>query len=537
VTIILSCLRLMTPVAALAGMLLAAPAASAQQRPLPGPAEQFFSRSISPGLRLEQYISALRIEFRVLDADRDGVLTAADRDRMQQQFAAGMRASAIIHLMSADLDGDGVVTREEVIKYVTSTVGAGAPHETEEARRRRIDREVAAHMQADLNHDGVIDAAEMQAYAKQNASFRQTLTNPALDAALTLATDGKVTFADYAAAAERVFRAVDTDGDGTISQQELDAWRARMRPPSPTAARTVPVDPRQEREAACVMPPVPAGAKLVLIGTYHGTGISTVAIGSQDVTTLAARITIEDGTEPLYVVLVSAAPVIWQFDGAVARVARAVLASPYYYYRARLPGIPAGVTGLAREVVSFSPRGDCINPFADQPTIDAALAVGAVRRRTGQEPAAVVATRQAEHIWLPSARQEHSGEEPPDDMKSMQIGRSTAQLTTAGVREAFARLFPVGVVRIDPAAVIAGQAVEPYQVLPGAAGLLQLLDDGKIVPGKGQELIVRDKIRYPAGLSNSYRILIPKGVPKPDGDASGICVVVEDEPAPPRPGC
>jgi Ca2+-binding EF-hand superfamily protein len=332
-------------VAVLATLLATFPAA-AQPSPLSGPIAQLPACAITPGLTLADYLVRCRFAFHAFDADNDGVLTSADQDRMQQRFAAGMRATRISLIMRADLDGDGVVTRDEAVKYVMST-SLSVPLQGDEAgRQSRIDHAVDDFMKADLDHDGVIDAAEMLAYAKQNSVAARTFTNAAFEAMLARAADGKVTLAQFDAAAEEVFHRADTDGDGVISREESEAWRRRPAPGRPVAPGQAPTtlaqpapppDPGQVREAACIMPVVPMGAKVIMVSTYRGTGVSTIAIGSQDVTTSVARVTIEDGAEPLYVVLVSAAPVIWQFDGAVARVTRAVLVSNHAAYPEAAP--------------------------------------------------------------------------------------------------------------------------------------------------------------------------------------------------------
>jgi Ca2+-binding EF-hand superfamily protein len=519
------------PAVAVVVWLTSAASALAQPAPVPAPAEQWLARSIAPGLALSRYLEQRRTEFRSLDFDHDGVLTTADREGFLVRAAASARAISIQQIIEADLDGDGVVTREEVVKAATARAGH-APSEGEALRRKRIDDAVAERMKADLDGNGVIDPAEMIAYAKQSAALMRPNPNVDLEAALSLAVDGKTTLAAYEEAAERVFRVVDTDGDGLVSKEEFEAYRRRATP------RPATPDPRQTRETECTMPPVPAGAKVVLVGTNGGTGVSTVALGSQDAVTSAARVTIEDGVEPLYIGLVSAMPLIWQLDGAVERIAKVVLvASGGAYYRKPPPGIAAGVTGLAREIAAFASRPDCIKSFSDRPTIDSTLAAGAVRRRTGHEPDAVVPLDGAEHVWLPSGRSETSYERPRD-VKTMQIERSTTQLTAAGVREKFERMYPAGVVQIDPASVIGGQSVEPYAVLPRGAGLLQLLDEGKLELGRGQEFVVRAKIRYPAGLDSSYRFRIPSGVAHPDGDPGQACPIFEDGAGPPpRPPC
>src|SRR5262249_36972587 len=160
-------------------------------------------------------------EFRSLDLDRDGVLTTADLERYLKQAAAAMRAIAVQQAIEADLDGDGVITRDEVVKLATYLSAATPGPDGEAARRARIDRVVEERMKLDLDHDGVIDSAEILAYAKQRAAAVPRNPNTALDWALTLGTDGKTTLADYQAAAERTFRAFDTNGDEVISKDEF----------------------------------------------------------------------------------------------------------------------------------------------------------------------------------------------------------------------------------------------------------------------------------------------------------------------------
>ena len=131
------------------------------------------------------------------------------------------------------------------------------------------------------------------------------------------------------------------------------------------------------------------------------------------------RITIEPGPGPLYVVLVSAGRMIWQFDGAVDRVVKAVLVT-----NAGVQVATRGVaTGLAPDVVTLVARSDCMKAFVEQPSIDAARAVSEVRRRAGQTPATVVAVEIARHIWMPSGRFEGSTE-TPRGMKVMTLRRS-----------------------------------------------------------------------------------------------------------------
>jgi hypothetical protein len=61
-------------------------------------------------------------------------------------------------------------------------------------------------------------------------------------------------------------------------------------------------------------------------------------------------------------------------------------------------------------------------------------------------------------------------------------------------------------------------------------GLVQLLTAGAVTQNDSGEYIVRQKIRFPAGLSgaDSVTFLIMKGTPYPDGDPAHSCVIVEE---------
>ena len=92
------------------------------------------------------------------------------------------------------------------------------------------------------------------------------------------------------------------------------------------------------------------------------------------------------------------------------------------------------------------------------------------------------------------------------------------------------RFSPGGVIQIDSKTVVADVAVAPYEVLPQQAGLVQLLKTGALTQNGAGEYIVRQKIRFPAGLAGAHAVtfLVIKGTPYPDGDPGHSCVFVEE---------
>ena len=108
---------------------------------------------------------------------------------------AGARASALRRLLAMDLDGDGSMTRAELVV---------AQRAASAKARGRMERQFAG---ADRNSDGRIDDAEL-------AAEGQAAALAALD--------------EDAAALLRATLRLDADGNGALSAQELRAALARL---------------------------------------------------------------------------------------------------------------------------------------------------------------------------------------------------------------------------------------------------------------------------------------------------------------------
>jgi hypothetical protein len=356
-----------------------------------------------------------------------------------------------------------------------------------------------------------------------------------------------------------------------LSLEEIEANRQRTGVGLPPDMLRAAVPP--EPKLACTFPPAPKGTKVVIFAGQRGQGISSVAVGSQDDTTHASAVTIEPGSEPLYLVLAAYGPIIWQFDGAVDRVAKAVLVSLQH---ADARTIPVGATGLPKDVVAFGIGRDCVSLMSsltapwrrlqenpgndDQHKRDLAM----FKRLVGAEPDVVTAASEIWKLSLPSGRVAPAEYRPddtvdpslsalvfkrsgkgdftyvlapgsrvtlgPGDAGSDIVVESPKPKALDEMRSDFARYHPAGVVRIDAAAVVANQPAASYEVLPGAAGLIQLMESGAIEKNNRGEFLVKRKIRYPAGLPGltDAKFLILKGVPMPDGDPGSSVVASED---------
>ena len=186
---------------------------------------------------MAQYLDRRRGEFRTFDVDGDGAITEGDLNLQRQINEAGARAVALHALLQCDFDGDGVVTRAEVEQFfVGSPVVAifSNGREITDAERQQLRVAIDQVMASDTNGDGRIDTAEMLAYGEKRAIRYNG--NPLLWVALTLDEnkDGRTTLEEYLKAAEAAFHKVDSDGDGILSKDEIDAFRKQyMQAPNP----------------------------------------------------------------------------------------------------------------------------------------------------------------------------------------------------------------------------------------------------------------------------------------------------------------
>jgi Ca2+-binding EF-hand superfamily protein len=251
----------------------------------------FLLRRLSANIALPDYLDLLHRDFHAADTDGDGEISEADDVLAVQLARATFRAMYLSDLMRADLDGDGAVTEAELRAALRHDFDSDELAEGSTAEQQ-IESQVRHFMAADADHDGRITFEEARNYIASDPDFQKLGAMGAGNARrlLFFRPEGQavLTLADLDAAAEKLFRTADSDGDGTISADELKPFAHPVplalkaaTPIQPQLVRAEPAKPQPDTSAAarstvgaaCPMPR-PSDAKVVLIGTGETTALS-----------------------------------------------------------------------------------------------------------------------------------------------------------------------------------------------------------------------------------------------------------------------
>lgn len=521
--------------------------ASGQAAPLAdAPAPSVLLAQMRPGATLEAVLANSRKTFRNLDANGDGRLDSADAELHQAVARAQLRAGSGMRILSSDLDGDGSVTEAELrTKRQYDQRLAEARAANADTDKTRLEDDLRKTMAADTDKDGRITWSEAANLATTRPGFEQSLSQGMPGQirevlAFASAQQNSLSAADFEGVATKLFRSVDIDSNGTISLDEFAAVQRQIEERQHVASQALQQSREEEARAGCTLPPASPAARVVLLSAYEGDGLSTTAIGSQDVEIRTGSIMVEPGNEPLYVVIAGFRPAIWRFAGAVNRVERVALASQTTGSNSSRPDAKplVGATGVPAEKITFLPRLTCLGYFTETPSGKAAVTAGIVRRETGKAP--IVAGRyNVSGFSIPSGeiRTTDRTDKPQLIISklagTLKIEGGANVVVEAGASDLaseVARFYPGGIVEIDPATVVASEKTTRYDILPSQAGLLQLVQRGALVKNKSGELMIKQKIRFPAGLygSQSARFLLLRGVPTPDGNPGHSCVISEE---------
>lgn len=473
--------------------------------------------------------------FRKTDIDGGGV-SRSDYELAEQIRGARERSTFVGQWLTADLDGDGRVAKAEVELFFIKDARRVRRYKdcerepSEEEVSDALAKLVEPILRADTDGDGIVTFDEAFASVASNPSAqfhrdKKKLVPLSLDAD----GDGRVTLDEYTVAFERTIRRYDADGNGIITAQEVAALSDQLAEAGKIAQALEQDRWRQaaaiEHRIRCRLPPVPAGAKIALVGLEHGLGMSTVSIGGEDQFVGVTDLRIESGSEQLYLILVSRQITVWRFSGQTDRLAAVVVHSGKWTER----GVPRiGVVGLPASRIHAPGERYCLTGIERSSPTNSAVSDKVTGMLVGRPPNKSVRERSLGAVNLPSG-----GIDPPsalpDAIETPDTGPS------AMFWKMTAHTFPGGLVRINPSDVVAPAPVTPYDVLPMMAGIGQLLDEGALRLSAARKATLSDKleieiaeipteitivrkIRFPI-LFRPYRGLrfkLAAGVPEPD---------------------
>ena len=419
---------------------------------------------------------------------------ASDVGTYQKINDARRRSQLLVRVLSFDLDGNMEVTREEIEQAVTFQSGYSfqAPMQL----KRMVDQQTNLLMQNDKNGDGKLSGNELT---------------------LPIANENPMNAEDITAGLGKALLAADPNKDDRITQTEILQILAHV---SDGFSQAVPQHQSQAqapRQDQCEHLAAPEGAKLLYLGAYEGTAVSSVTVAGQDAETDVATIAVDEGEKPITIVLTSYKPMIWQFTGKTDRVAAVFIVAPYGKATAG-----SGATGIGKQKIKFVQQSGCFH-MEQNDDIAAARARGTMRATFGRDIEAILQT-----YALTTAEISSEGEllasknKPKPQFPATKTAKSEPEWQNA------LRFKPAGVLTIDRARVVSNTEVEDYQVLPNQAGLAQLVDAGKLEM-KDYVFRIVSKIRYPAELTGAHGVnfLLAKDIPAPDGDPGHSCVKSE----------
>ncbi len=510
----------------------------------------------------EMYVSNMLQVIRNAAADKMS-LTKGDIEKAQERERRATGQNSVNEILRFDVNFDEKVTADEILQTLKSERGNNRiDDKTREEEVRNLMKRF------DLDGDGTITYAEAQ--SATDAQNKRILRNhhrgqSQLEALLALDPDkdGVLTVTELESLARKAFRTVDTDHDGIISPSEAQAFQAALRP-----------------EAAfpegCQAPPPSDSDKIIFVSVGQAGAISDVGflregfnnglVRAERQVTGAPQLDIQPGKGKLYIIAQSAQQAIWNVTGDTQRISRLVLAGPGSNYGQDEPTLQIGAAGIDRGVVSFLKSEEYPNcalqvPFSEGASMEAGDTIKSAVGKLLGHPADSIMTElygsrisiDADGIAAPASPA------PSDDVSGLDPE------TWKEVR----LLLPGGLARLKGKTIISDSSTEPYPVLPGWAGIAQLVHDGVLVPearadhatrivvdseggppesivGTGNSVvnatngvvniveekqyrIVKNLVEFPPGLGGdrSLRFVLAKGVTKPDVQMP-VCVISEE---------
>lgn len=439
--------------------------------------------------KVESYVAEMVRVLRSADRMDDG-LDADDIKFEAAERAARNRAGELGRVLRLDFDGDFRVSREEVVWSGKDKNHSRSTEATEILRRY------------DVNRDGVIEIQEIASVGRDRTPRGQ------LDDLLALDPDGdgKLSAKELRLLAQHAFETLDVDGDGELSRTEFSVIEAQRK--EAVLLRNAPV---------CPLPSVAPGTQLILYGSNDAQALSSVAVGGSDKATTLLDVSIERGTTPLYLMLVSRQSMVWRLSGDTARVSHVVISSSSL---AEGDISASGVIGLPKSKVTIS-RSNCPEAFGSMSYNEPDRARASIQVSLGRRPDLILSSPKAQRLSLPSG----------DVIRADERATPVASGFDPEMWKRAVQNWEAGVANVNPRDIIAVASIEPHGILPGKMGVAQLIGSGALVrEGLDRYRLVRAIPQFPTNMDGGQpiTIILAKGVSVPSGDPKYTCLISEE---------
>jgi hypothetical protein len=215
--------------------------------------------------------------------------------------------------------------------------------------------------------------------------------------------------------------------------------------------------------------------RTAVVYVNSGSGLSSVTPGSDGIVTEVVDVEIGVADKPHYIVLSSGKPIIWRFTGRIDAISRVVVLGSQFNGATR-----SGVIGVPRDRIEFAKTD--------------------VEKLKSRMPGRSTcdsfswACEASVYFDIPKRRIDLAGDEPPArhavDQFVERIRGDVIRIPQDGwiyewsgfeFYTETSQTHERGLIRIDPASVVSPETVRDYAVLPGAAGIRQLVADGSLI--------------------------------------------------------
>jgi len=439
--------------------------------------------------------------------EQNSVVTPDHIELISKRQKAIIRGQMIGNLLELDLDGDNRVSIDE-LKAIADGEGTKWLH--------KLDRNLPYSV-ADKNEDGYISMTEMQLFVRLYTIDRSKSTRELLKHSL-MAFDKNKDDILTRSEIESFFDDYISEEDKQISSVQKHFTQSGHHKKS-----------SNELDQACRPAVFPNKSdQIILLRTYGGTAYSSVAVANLDDDTDVARLKIEPGTTPVYIIVTATRSTIWSIEGEVDRVAGFVSTAGRWGN--------TGVVGLDESIVQFIPH-KCAGALGTSSSIKSLQ----MQRRFERIFERDVALGTQNDISFIKGKAFYNDEDLTRESTVIENGQSfiTADngikfsiRTPKNIhRPNLYQFKPNGLAIVPIEKVVSLKPVNEYDIYPAEAGLIQLLNSGHLKHLENGTYYIHETFpRYPAGLGGSHAVdfILGKGVKNPDGSPGHSDVLSEE---------